>query len=209
MGLINIPDIQNLDAATPELWNSRFATLANVINGNIDANNLATGAVTAPKIGTDAVTTGKIMDANVTPAKWYNPYKFHAYRNAAWTGNTGKINLDTEVYDTNSNFDSTTNYRYTAPVSGFYHINAAASSQQATGTGYGCDVYKNGSTRVIAGQLDIATQTTSFTRTSVASGDVQLIAGDYLELFYTGGGSVTGVMGADSTYMSGHLISVT
>lgn len=52
-----------------------------------------------------------------------NPYKFRVRRNAAQnTGNGAfaRINFDTEVYDTNNNFDSSTNYRYTVPVNGFY-----------------------------------------------------------------------------------------
>lgn len=52
-----------------------------------------------------------------------NPYKFRVRRNAAQnTGNGAfaRISFDTEIYDTNNNFDSSTNYRYTAPVTGFY-----------------------------------------------------------------------------------------
>ena len=59
--------------------NANFDAIATLLNGLLDATNLATGAVTenkigtaavtAAKIGTDAVTTVKIEDAAVTNAK--------------------------------------------------------------------------------------------------------------------------------------------
>ncbi len=124
MALINVTDIQNLDAATPELFNSRFGIIANVINGALDSANLADGSVTAGKVATGAITTGKIADANVTPAKIYNPYKFSAYASTSPTLSAGvatKAVLDTELFDTNSNFDTSLN-RYVAPVAGFYFL---------------------------------------------------------------------------------------
>lgn len=69
MGLINIADIQTGDDATAELWNSRFATIVNAINGNIDSANLADGAVSSAKIASSAVTAGKISDSTITYAK--------------------------------------------------------------------------------------------------------------------------------------------
>jgi len=38
---------------------------------------------------------------------------------STWT----KIVFNTEVFDTNNNFDSTTNYRFTPTVAGYYQIN--------------------------------------------------------------------------------------
>lgn len=69
MGLINITDIQTNDDATAELWNSRFATIVNAINGNIDSANLADSAVTSAKLASLAVTSGKIADNAVTTGK--------------------------------------------------------------------------------------------------------------------------------------------
>lgn len=59
-----------------------------------------------------------------------------------------KIALANEVYDTNSNFDSTTNYRFQPTVAGYYQINLTVMMNAAAGTGgvvigY---IYKNGST---------------------------------------------------------------
>jgi hypothetical protein len=51
---------------------------------------------------------------------------FSAYGNAAQTITTDvftKVVLNAEDYDTNSNFDSTTNYRFTPTVAGYYQLN--------------------------------------------------------------------------------------
>lgn len=87
MGLINVPDIQNNDLATQTLWNSRFATIVSVINGNLDAANLANNAVTTPKIANLAVTEGKVADKAITPGKlsdqpaWIVPTFLNAWVN--------------------------------------------------------------------------------------------------------------------------------
>lgn len=56
-----------------------------------------------------------------------NPYKFSAYLTVATNTINGDliIPFNAEVYDTNSNFDITTNKgRYTVPVNGYYQFNA-------------------------------------------------------------------------------------
>ena len=67
--IANIDPIQPGDAASPNLWNSRFAIVTTVLNGNVDADNLKNGAVTREKIASGSVTSDKIdtdryVDAN-------------------------------------------------------------------------------------------------------------------------------------------------
>ena len=67
--LVNIQNIQVGDVATPNLFNSRFAALAEVINGNVDSDNLKSGAVTRSKIAQGAIDSSKLdiqkyVDAN-------------------------------------------------------------------------------------------------------------------------------------------------
>jgi hypothetical protein len=53
---------------------------------------------------------------------------FSAYQSSAQTlssATTTKIQFQTEEFDTNNNFDSATNYRFTPRVAGYYQINAA------------------------------------------------------------------------------------
>lgn len=49
--------------------NSNLDTLYTLVNGNIEAANLANGAVTENKIADDSVATAKIQDASITAAK--------------------------------------------------------------------------------------------------------------------------------------------
>jgi len=76
---------------------------------------------------------------------------FSAYANSnvnisttTWT----KVSLNTKEFDTNSNFDASTNYRFTPTIAGYYFIygqanlnNSAGSSPSQGRTG----IYKNGS----------------------------------------------------------------
>jgi hypothetical protein len=57
-----------------------------------------------------------------------------------------KLQFNTEVFDTNSNYDPTTNYRFTPTVAGYYHI-IVSSTLSATNAAYRIvsSVYKNGS----------------------------------------------------------------
>ena len=58
-----------------------------------------------------------------------------------------KAQFDTEVYDSNSDFDSSTNYRWTPTVAGKYLITAQLNTQDGNGKNYDCNsyLYKNGS----------------------------------------------------------------
>jgi hypothetical protein len=56
-----------------------------------------------------------------------------------------KVALNTEAFDTNNNFDSTTNYRFTPTIAGYYQINAVVGFSSGAGTGVvGALIYKNG-----------------------------------------------------------------
>lgn len=50
MSLVSVPNINNNDDATPELFNSRFADLVDVINGKIDASNITDNTVLYSKL---------------------------------------------------------------------------------------------------------------------------------------------------------------
>jgi hypothetical protein len=88
--------------------------------------------------------TGTVMVSGNMPA-------FSAYRgssNQSVSSNTWtKAQLNTEDFDTANCFDSSTNYRFTPTVSGYYQINGsiAPDSTAAFGTGVYTAIYKNGS----------------------------------------------------------------
>lgn len=51
--LVNISPIQPGDTGSPNLWNSRFAAITSVINGNIDSDNIKDNSITASKVSGD------------------------------------------------------------------------------------------------------------------------------------------------------------
>lgn len=67
--LLTITPIGQGDAASPNLWNSRFSAIQEVINGNVDSDNLKAGGVTREKIANGAIDSSKLaiqkyVDAN-------------------------------------------------------------------------------------------------------------------------------------------------
>lgn len=164
------------------------------------ANLIADNSITAAKV--DGIDKSLLtVDSN--------PYKFEAYRSSAWTAATntwGKVALNAETYDTNSNFDSTTNNRYVAPVDGFYFFSGCAGSVASNGAQVGVALYKNGSLAKL-GTFHEHVYSASGTRTpsySVAS-LIQLAATDYVELWHHGNAGA-GTIGATLTYLTGFLL---
>jgi hypothetical protein len=95
-----------------------------------------TGTLSAS--GVITATGGVVVGAAAAPA-------FRAYRNGTQTlsaATSTKIAFNAENFDTNSNFDSTTNYRFTPTVAGYYQVNANAGF--TTGSGQ-INIFKNGS----------------------------------------------------------------
>lgn len=55
-----------------------------------------------------------------------------------------KIQFNSETFDTNNNYDNTTNYRFTPTVAGYYQINSMAQLLATSGTVFLTTIYKNG-----------------------------------------------------------------
>jgi hypothetical protein len=74
---------------------------------------------------------------------------FSAYQNAGLSsitsGTITKVPLNTEYFDTNNNFDPTTNYRFTPTVAGYYQINATVRITGSAIIAGSVFLYKNGS----------------------------------------------------------------
>ena len=160
---------------------------------------------------TGTVTTAMIADANVTQAKLAsnvvgNGPAFSAYlaANQTVTANVlTKVTLNTELFDTNSNFDSTTNYRFTPTVAGYYLIigSVIASGSGLNAYGY---IYKNGSQYTLLGSFPSASGSSSpiLSGSSIISFNGTT---DYVELWITTGGT-TAQGGSVGTFMNGCLL---
>jgi hypothetical protein len=102
-----------------------------------------------------AVNSTYITDAAVTQAKLGagvagNGPAFRAHNNATQTLTAStwtKVQLQVEDFDTASCFDSTTNYRFTPNVAGYYQVNAVVSHNfdGSNATVIRTGIYKNGS----------------------------------------------------------------
>lgn len=147
------------------------------------------------------------MSQKITPIQISNPYKFHVKRISAQSTSAGafaKINFDTEDYDTNNNFDNATNFRYTAPVSGFYHFDAAANTNGGAGSFFTIAIYKNGASLVRGVEVN-STGSVGVT----VSDTIQLTAGDYIEIFVFASNTVAYDVGSAFPFFSGFLVSTT
>jgi hypothetical protein len=99
----------------------------------------ASGVLALQTAGTTAVT----IDAsqNVTLAKGLTvgataAPTFMAYNNANQSISSAtltKVRFNVEEWDTNNNFDSTTNYRFTPTVAGYYQCSFAFSTEPSSG----------------------------------------------------------------------------
>lgn len=198
------------DDGTPPTYGYLIAkvTVSNgassIVNANIADSRIRTG--------TNYVPSTSVVDIRSIT----NPYKWYAYKTAAQLTVSApvKVSFQAELFDTNGNFDSTTNYRYTAPVAGFYWVHCSAYIGSSTTIAY-CDLYKNGS-RYRPGDAQSSSSSGDIIISN--AGLIQLAAGDYVEAYvrWSGGGTrniygATDVSGDTTgpTVFEGYLVSTT
>ena len=118
---------------TAAKWNQLGANDA----GFKDGTNIDAGALNNTHMAANSIYSSKV----------FNPYKFKAYRSSLQTPSAAtftKFQANIEEYDTGSNYDNATNYRFVAPVAGFYEFIARCSiGTAANGRLVQC-FYKNG-----------------------------------------------------------------
>jgi hypothetical protein len=131
---------------------------------------------------------------------------FSAYLSADQSVSSGvitKIQFNTEEFDTNSNYDSVTNYRFTPTVAGYYQINATLRTEGTSLTLAAFYIYKNGSSIFIPA-LD-----TEHSSTTHISGSTLVYCNgtsDYIEIYGRVDGS-SPKFGNDNCRFSANLVS--
>jgi hypothetical protein len=145
--------------------------------------------VEAPSVaGTNTLTLPAITGTLATTADISGP-AFSAYQSSSQTLSTStntKIQYQTERFDTNSNYDNVTNYRFTPTVEGYYQVNASL-GVGASATGVYTQIFKNGS--LYEGSYDAGHSTITSTISSLVylNGTT-----DYIEIYGNfGSGQVT------------------
>jgi hypothetical protein len=123
------------------------------------------------------------------------------------SGANTKIILNNEVFDTASCFDSTTNYRFTPNVAGYYQISGAAGMVAGSASQLSCvQIFKNGSQYAIGSCSPAFTTIQNFMTVS----DLVYMNGstDYVELYiYHNFGSTWNTAPSQSvTWFTGALV---
>jgi len=145
--------------------------------------------------GSGTFTTSNLGIAN-TPAFGASQSGTQSISNGGFV----KVTLDTENWDTDSAFDSSTNYRFTVPSGegGKYLFNYGGYLVTMTTNGYfQLQLYKNGSQLRESAQRAYMSSTNSASMSIVGSITTLLSAGDYIEFYVIqdnsdgGGGSRT------------------
>ena len=144
-----------------------------------------------------------------TPCVSVRPSGNQTISNNTWT----KVSLQTEVVDSDSAFDSSTNYRWTPGVEGYYEISVSVGG--TGGTAYGFEkmfmaIYKNGSA---LHSMDSTWDNRNDNLDTGFLSATQIVysdADDYFELYYKfndTGSSDSNTLYAANTRFAGHRVT--
>jgi hypothetical protein len=144
--------------------------------------------------------TGTVMVSGNMPA--FSVYS--ANTQTLSNSTTTKIAFNTKEFDTSNAFDSTTNYRFTPQIAGYYQFNSSAQFAYTTTTRMRIELYKNGSLYKRLTDSNVAMN-------SITGGSIVYMNGstDYVEIYatITGSGTLTVNGGtADLTWFNGALL---
>ena len=166
---------------------------------------LQTAGVTGLTIdASQNVTLAKGLTVGASAAPAFSAYS-STNQTALASSASVKTVINTEIFDTNNNFDSTTNYRFTPAVAGYYQINASISFT-GTLTSAVAKIYVNGAATFNG------TYSASVTNTQINSTVSCLVllngSTDYIELFgqaTTSSGTFTMLGSSTQTYFQAFL----
>jgi hypothetical protein len=184
------------------------------VTGTLPVANGGTGVTT--KTGTGAVVLGTsptITGATITVAATAAP-AFSAYLSATQNVTSNvytKVACNTEEFDTNSNYDNATNYRFTPTVAGYYQVNARIHQAGNFITNCDINIYKNGSQFKGGGFISLASGAATSDFGSSLSALIYLNGStDYIELYGLVTVSVSNARfyaaGAANTYFQASMV---
>jgi len=164
--------------------------------------------------GNSIITSDGSGTVTINSAQMKNTPAFEAHSNAgqSLSDNTyAKVALQTEILDTDNNFDNSSNYRFTPTTAGKYyfegHVRTSGSAQSSLRNSY-CAIYKNGSfykeARNNFGDNDIRESSVGISAILDMNG-----SSDYVELYAAADvttGSASLLEGTKANYFLGYKI---
>lgn len=119
---------------TSELIPDGLIGTSDIANSAISSAKIADGSITQAKLATGVAGNGPAFSATLSSNQTVS--------SGVWT----KVQFNTEQFDTNTNYDSSTNYRFTPTVAGYYQINLTITGgTTAAYQSIQVAIYKNGS----------------------------------------------------------------
>jgi len=164
-------------------------------NAGTVVTTASTAVVSQAMLGTNVAGNGPAFSAYLSSNQSVSTFTFT------------KIQFQTEEFDTNSNYDNATNYRFTPTVAGYYQVNAALLTGGSVNTQLvQVAIYKNG-TIFKRGSL-ILTGGTGNLASAVSALIFCNGTTDYLEAYgnMNGAGTTVFTSGADSTYFQASMV---
>lgn len=157
----------------------------------------------------DVFSASDINDTNGTLNLIATQPAFRAFRNASsnfsiTAGVATKVPFNGETFDTNSNFDAITNYRFTPTVAGYYQLNATVLTIGANGAATVLMLYFNGARSNL---VDWPMPSQGYSTRTI--NDIYYFNGstDYAEVYVIVGGGTTAISyGTDVVNFSGAMI---
>lgn len=184
-----------------------FVVNSSSFSTNTTVNVLGIGTYTLANVPIDRPAFSYAENpAGFSPGLAYVPYKFKATRTTAQNLTSAtftKMQVNNELYDTSSNYDAATNYRFTAPIAGFYDFFARASITTAANNRFLLCLYKNG---VLYSRGYDGSSSNSIGGAVVDQ--IQLAAGDYIEFWVYSQNAVATEATSDVIMFGGKLVSL-
>ena len=146
-------------------------------------------------------TTGIALPTAAAPAFSAYPSANQTITSATYT----KIQCNAEEFDTNSNYDNATNYRFTPTVAGYYQVNGSVGLTTQYGTNQALvTIYKNG-TKFKTGGGGYVNGIVAYTVSALIYLNG---SSDYIELYaYQGSGGSLTISGAiPDTYFQASMV---
>jgi hypothetical protein len=161
------------------------------------------GSGTITGLSAGGLPDATIQQADLATNVASNGPAFSAYQSSSQTltgGGATKIQCQTEEFDTNSNYDNTTNYRFTPTVAGYYQITGCWTAA-SVGANLSIAIYKNGSDFKRGTNIQASAAVVQVTALIYLNGST-----DYAELYCASSANQAGNTGANFTYFQGVLI---